>query len=119
MANAIRERPTGAKLGCHLATPASWDVVINGIAIYHTPLPQYGQCSGVPQSYQMLKGRGGASFVNHCFKPEKPNCKFVRDMEGDGQGLFVVSLENVIPRNTFLRTSYGEKFIDSSRTNIE
>ncbi len=107
----------GMDLGSHFATPGSHSCVINGFALYPSPLPDPspGKCQGTPIALHELKGFGGGSFCNHS---ASPNAKLVPSDKWDRLGLFVVATKD-IGAGEFITVNYKRGFLNSRWTNLE
>jgi hypothetical protein len=106
----------GLDKGSHFATPHARSFVINGFALYPSPLPDPSPASscGAPIAAYDLHGRGGGSFCNH---DENPNAEFVTSPDDEGLGLFVVAKRD-IRAGEFINVDYKKSFLNSVWTNI-
>lgn len=114
-AQRVREGRHGDILGSHFATPACRSMVINGYTLKTDDDRVRG---GVHVSREELQGFGGGSFCN--YSPE-PNARLVRDSgicEGDGYGLFVVALRDIVA-GEFITVDYGSTFLASNKSNLQ
>ena len=121
----------------HFATPVKGGPVINGfqrVLPYDSEEPRtstandlvIGKC-GEPiiLPYTSLKGKGGGSFANHQSKTDGdgPNAEFQPNRftgkhgARDETGLFIIAIRDIRP-GEFIHVNYGDKFINSSKSNI-
>jgi hypothetical protein len=106
----------GIHIGSHFASPGAKMFVINGFALYPSPLPnpEIGKCQGTPIALHELKGFGGGSFCNHS---DHPNAELVPSDRDDGLGLFIVAIKD-IEAGEFITVNYSSKFLNSKWRNI-
>lgn len=113
-AEAMRKGANGMTLGSHFATTSVRQMVINGFS-YQPNATNSTIFGGVRLDMNQWHGRGGGSICNH--DAENPNAELVRDSSGDGYGIFVCSLRQIVA-GEFIHVDYGKMFLNSSKSNI-
>jgi SET domain len=114
-AEKARSGPDGKARASHFASTSARSMVINGYSVSHTSGPSLTTVQGgVPLTRSEWRGRGGGSLCNHS---ETPNALLVRDGAGDGYGVYVVALRDIIA-GQFIHVDYGKGFLTSNKTNL-